>query len=60
MTEKTIWVLFSEQSSKCSSLAVTNMILQVTNTEEKRPGEAQLAGHGLIYKDKKVALTEYI
>ena len=40
---------------KCSSLAVTNMILQVTNTEVRRSDEAQLAGDGIIYKDKKAA-----
>ena len=42
-------------SHKCSSHAVTNMILQVTNTEVRWPDEAQLAGYGLIYKDKKAA-----
>ena len=31
------------------------MILQVTNTEVRRSDEAQLAGYGLIYKDKKAA-----
>ena len=74
MTEKTIWVLFSEQGNKgtttCTALEVasypglltqvfitnmTNMILQVTNTEVRWSDEAQLAGYGIIYKDKKAA-----
>ena len=34
---------------------MTNMILQVTNTEVRWSDEAQLAGYGLIYKHKKAA-----
>ena len=41
--------LFTQVFITCS----TNRIQQVTNTEARRSDEAQLAGYGLIYKNKK-------